>query len=73
MTRIDSVNLVLAAIENCPFTLASLSMISYRSSPSNVPLKRTLSTTADANGVVCEIFLPIRSVTVPDNTLTFRE
>ena len=51
-TRIDSVNLVLAAVENCPFTLASLSMISYRSSPSYVPLKRTLSTIADANGVV---------------------
>ena len=69
----DSVNLVLAAIENWPLTLASLSIISYRSSPSYVPLKRTLSTTADANGVVWEIFLPIRSVGVPDNTLTFKE
>ena len=73
VVRIDSVNLVLAAVENSPFTLASLSMISYKSSPSYVPSKRTLSTIADANGVVCVIFLPIRSVTVPDNTLTLSE
>ena len=74
LVRIDLVNFVLVAVENSPFTLASLSTISYKSSPSYLPSYMTLSTMAEAYvPLVWVIFLPIRSVTVPDNTLTLSE
>ena len=45
---ISLVNFVREAILNSPFTVASLRIISYNSSPSNLPEYLTLSTTADA-------------------------
>ena len=68
------VNVVLDATVNLPFILDSERINSYRSSPSNLPVNITLSTTAEANlPVVCVIFLPIRLFTSPDKIFALIE
>ena len=61
------VNSVFNDVLNVPFTVDSSSIISYRSSPSYLPLYFTLSTTAEAYwpSISWTIVFPIRSSGVP--------